>query len=257
MGNRYKDTTMGGAKGAFQKTLWSDIEDAKTLNETRRRAIIDKLIKMYWKPVYCYLRRKGYANEPAKDLTQGFFHEIVLGHKLIQQADETKGKFRTFLLTALERYVVSVHRKESAKKRMPSEGIIEIEAVDFPDFLGARSKVNPECAFSYALVADLLDQVLERVKDECYNTGKATHWEVFSAKILDPIFDNVSSPPLAVICTKYRVENEVKASNMIVTVKRRFRLVLKNRLRQFVSSDSQVDEEFSDLVKILSGFDAG
>jgi RNA polymerase sigma-70 factor (ECF subfamily) len=77
-------TSMGGAETRFQRTCWTDILNAKTLDEPRRREVTNDLIKKYWKPVYCYLRRKGCSNEAAKDLTQGFFHEIVLGRDLIQ-----------------------------------------------------------------------------------------------------------------------------------------------------------------------------
>ena len=117
MAKRHDKTTMGGAKHTFQTTLWSEIQNVKTLDEDKRQIIIGNFLKKYWKPVYCYIRRKGYDNEPAKDLTQGFFHEIVLGHNLIQQADQTKGRFRTFLLTTLDRYVTNVYRRETAQKR--------------------------------------------------------------------------------------------------------------------------------------------
>ena len=75
---------MGGVEHKFQKTRWSEIHDAKTLDETRRRAAVGCLMQKYWKPVYCYLRQKRYDNESAKDLTQGFFQEIVLGRELVQ-----------------------------------------------------------------------------------------------------------------------------------------------------------------------------
>jgi len=82
---------MGGKNVAFKTTNWADIRHAKTQNEIQRRIIIDKIIKQYWKPVYCYIRRKGHTNESAKDLTQGFFYEIVVGRQLVQKADRSKG----------------------------------------------------------------------------------------------------------------------------------------------------------------------
>jgi len=102
---------MGGPRGSFQTTQWSQIQGSKTNNQERRKASINNLMGRYWKPVYCYLRYKGYDNEKAKDLTQGFFHEIILGRELIQHANQEKGRFRTFLLTALDCYVRSVYRK--------------------------------------------------------------------------------------------------------------------------------------------------
>ena len=71
-------TSMGGSKKVFETTHWSEIFDAKTTDDVRRNTIIEILLRRYWKPAYCYIRRKGYDNEHAKDLTQGFFYEIVL-----------------------------------------------------------------------------------------------------------------------------------------------------------------------------------
>ena len=248
---------MGGAKSAFQTTDWSEIRNAKTLDEARRKEIVGSLLRKYWKPVYCYLRRKGYSNELAKDLTQGFFYEIVLGRELIQQADQAKGKFRTFLLTALDRYVTDTHRIATAKKRMPIDPMEQMGAIELPNLPIGQTNAKPEQVFYYAWAADLLDEVHCKVRNEYCSTGKSIHWQVFREKVLDPIIQNTKAPSLAEICTKYGIESEDKASNLIITVKRRYRTVLKRCLRQFVQSDSEVEEEFNELINILSKSSAG
>ncbi|MHC4109503.1 MAG: hypothetical protein ACYSUY_00410 [Planctomycetota bacterium] len=249
---RFDKTSMGGEESTFQTTDWSEIRNAKTFDETRRKEIVGSLLRKYWKPVYCYLRFKGYANEPAKDLTQGFFYEIVLGRELVQQADQAKGRFRTFLLIALSRYVTDVHRIATAKKRIPKDPVVQLEAIELPNLPTGQTEERPEQGFYYAWAADLLDEVLGRVRSEYCSTGRVIHWQVFQAKVLEPIFQNTKAPSLAEICTKYGVDSEDKASNLIVTVKRRFRTVLKRCLRHFVQSDSEVEEEFNELIKILS-----
>ena len=248
---------MGGIPNAFRKTRWTEILRAKTDDLTRRKIAVDKLIATYWKPVYCYLRHKGFGNEVAKDLTQGFFHEIVLGRDLIQQADQAKGRFRTFLLRALERYVVDVHRGETRKKRRTKKGTVRLEPDELANLPTLKAGVTPEQAFHYGWAADLLDQVLGEVKDEYCTTGRATYWEVFRSKILTPIFDNVKGPSFAEICKKHGIDGESKASNMMITVKRRFRTILIRHLRKLVGSDSEVEEEFREFLKILSEGRAG
>ena len=252
MSRRDKETSMGGAKGSFETTRWTQIQKAKTYDQERRQTSVNNLLNRYWKPVYCYLMHKGYSNEDAKDLTQGFFHEIILGRKLIQQADQTKGRFRTFLLTALDRYVTSVYRKETAKKRLPEHGLAQLEVVGLPDLPIAETKTTPELAFNYTWATNLLDQVLATVKKEYCTTGRAAYWEVFQATVVAPILNNTEAPSLTELCEKYSIENEKKASNMTITVKRRFSTALKHHLRQFVHSDSEVEDEFRALVKILS-----
>ena len=96
---------MGGERESFLSTHWSLINDVKTHPE-QDRALIGLLLQQYWKPVYCYLRRRGYHNEQAKDLTQAFLHEVVLNRHLVDRADPSKGRFRTFLLHALNQYLL-------------------------------------------------------------------------------------------------------------------------------------------------------
>ena len=101
------DTRIGGDGGRFPTTHWTVIDQVEPGNTAQSRLLIGRLVTDYWKPVYCYLRRKGYGNEEAKDLTQGFFQEVVLGRKLIERADSARGRFRTLVLTALDRYLAN------------------------------------------------------------------------------------------------------------------------------------------------------
>ena len=99
--SRDDQTEMGGGQVRFLTTHWSLIEAVASEEKDENHALIGSLLKRYWKPVYCYLRRHGYGNEEAKDLTQDFFHEVVLGRDLFQRADKSQGRFRSFLRVAL------------------------------------------------------------------------------------------------------------------------------------------------------------
>lgn len=250
-------TSVNDADERFHTTHWSVILSARTDNEHQRRAVISDLTGRYWRPVYCYLRRKGYREARAKDLTQGFFCEIVLGRELIQHADQAKGRFRTLLLTALERYLVSVHRREGRQKRQPKAGIQQLDINKLPDLTTSQREMKPDEAFYYTWAADLLDQVLAEVKEEYCTTERTAHWEVFRAKVVAPILDSAPGTSLAEICKKYGIEDESRASNMIITVKRRFRAILKRRLRNLVQADSEVEEELKEVFAILSRSCAG
>ena len=245
-------TTTGGTRSVFHTTCWTEILDSRTSDETRQRLIINDLLSRYWKPVYCYIRRKGYDNESAKDLTQGFFHEIILGHELIQHADKTKGRFRTFLLTALDRYIIDIHRYETADKRSPTGKMLQLDDIDLSEVSMSASDVTPEKDFHYAWVSDLLDHILSEVKDECYSIGKEVYWEVFHERCLAPIMNDVSPLSITKICKKHDIDNEAKASNMIVTVKRRLRRALERYLQQLIRPDSEVEEELYELLQNLS-----
>ena len=239
---RSDHTDMGGAGGAFLTTHWSFIEQAGS-----DQGLIGSLIEKYWKPVYCYLRRKGYGNEDAKDLTQGFFHEIVLGHHLVEKADSSKGRFRSYLLVALDRYLIHVRDKQEAQKRIPVDKLVALDAMDLSELPRVMSDLDAEGCFNYAWVSTLLEEVLEQVENQCYQDSLITHWQLFRDRVLQPLLEAVEPPSLGELCSRYGIEDATKASNMIITVKRRFQAALSSQLRRLVASDEQVREEFEEI----------
>ncbi len=243
-------TDIGGAGGAFLTTHWSLIEDVKKQPD-QDRALIGLLLERYWKPVYCYLRRKGYDNEQAKDLTQGFFHEIVLNLNLFGRADQSKGRFRSFLLYALNQYLMNEKRRETAQKNIPKHKIVSLDAIEPPSLPQTVKESNPEDSYNYAWVSAMLDQVLSDVKHAYCEQGMETHWSIFSERVVQPMLSSAAPPSLKDICEKYGIESEKKASNMIVTVKRRFQSALKQYIRSTVASESQMADELKEILKFL------
>lgn len=256
MGNSDR-TFIGDGDEAFHTTIWQNIDAARTLDIQRKIEMIGAIMNRYWKPVYSYLRRKGNNNEEAKDLTQGFFHEVVLGRQLISQADRTKGRFRTLLLTALDHYVVSIHRAKTAQKRAPQQPMVSLDGFDPGSVLDPVDSDTPADAFTYTWASELLGGVIADVKEECLNDNLEKHWKVFNATVVRPTLEGVKAPSLGELCTQLDIGSEAKASNMTVTVKRRFRAALTRRVRQYVDSDDQVEEEIRDMMQILSKSRAG
>jgi len=245
-------TTGGGANGAFQTTHWSEFLEARSGDEGQRQKTLEDILSRYWKPVYCYLRCKGFDREASKDLTQGFFHEVVLGQGLVQQADRAKGRFRTFLLRCLDHYTANILRDEGRRKRMPEGGLVRLEGMESLKIPESAHYCTPSELFDYAWASALLDQALAEVAAECRRMGKTTHWAVFRDRVLRPIMVNAKPPSLRRLCEKYRIRNRTIASNMIITVKRRFQVILRRHVRRFVDSDSQVYEEVRHLMRIFS-----
>jgi DNA-directed RNA polymerase specialized sigma24 family protein len=246
-------TDMGGTGEAFLTTHWSLVQGAGSTEEDRSRALIDVLLKRYWKPVYCYLRRKGYDNEQAKDLTQGFFHRVVLGRSLIQKADPSKGRFRAFLLSALNRYLISVHEAETARKRIPQEKLVSLDLVDSPELPAALTQLAPEESFNYAWVSTLLEEVLAEVEATCRQRDLTVHWQVFRDRLLCPTLQGTDPPPLKEICERHGIAEPVKASNMITTVKRFFQDTLRRHVRRSVVSDDEVADELEEIKQFFHG----
>jgi len=244
-------TDIGGTGEVFLTTHWSLIQDVSSSGEDGSRALIGLLMNRYWKPIYCYLRRKGYNNEQAKDLTQGFFHEVVLERHLIENADAAKGRFRSFLLMALDRYLVNVQEMETARKRIPKGKLVPLDMVEPPELPQSLMGSAPEDTFRYAWISGLLERVLEQVEAKCYEDGKTVHWCIFRDRLLRPIIERIDPVSIRELCAKYGIEDSAKVSNMIVTVKRRFQTALKQHLCDSVISDEHVEDEIEEIQKFF------
>jgi len=244
-------TVIGGTGEVFLTTHWSLIQGVRSHDEDEKRALIGLLMNRYWKPIYCYLRRKGYNNEQAKDLTQGFFHEVVLERHLIENADAAKGRFRSFLLMALDRYLVNVREMETARKRMPKGKLVSLDIVEPAELPQSLMTSAPEDTFRYAWISGLLERVLEQVEAKCYEDGKTVHWCIFRDRLLRPIIEGIDPVSIKDICAKYHIEDSAKVSNMIVTVKRRFQATLRQHLRESVVSDEYVENEIEEIQKFF------
>jgi len=241
-------TDMGGTAETFLTTQWSLIEGIQKQQDPQR-ALIGLLLERYWKPVYCYLRRTGCDNEQAKDLTQGFFHEVVLNRRLIERADPSKGRFRAFLLHALKEYVIDTRRRQSRRAQIPPEKLVPLDIASVPVLPQTVVEWSPEDCFLYAWKSAILDQTLAAVQEDCRAGGQELHWQVFQDRLLRPVLEGRDAPPLQELCRRYDIDSEKTASNMVITVKRRFQRLLKKHLRSTVHSEAEANEEFQDILQ--------
>jgi RNA polymerase sigma-70 factor (ECF subfamily) len=248
---------MGGSKNLFDTTCWTAIHHAQTMNREHKILYANELTKKYWKPIYCFLRKKGYDNDTAKDITQGFFLEVVFSKDLVRKADQGKGRFRTYLLTALERYAIDAFRKENTLKRTPQNRLIPLQTDEVADLVENTYQLTAQQVYQYMWASQVIGHVLEEVKTACTNKGEVLYWELFYAKVVAPILNGTPAISISEFCVKNHIDDEKQASNMIVTVKRRFRSSMFKYLRQFVCSDQEVEEEFNDIFKFLSRANAG
>ena len=251
MGSRF-DTEIGGHQGRFSTTRWTVIIDSQVSDENRKRIILDELFQKYWKPVYYYIRRKGHNNEKTKDLTQGFFSEIVWGRDLIQFADPQKGRFRNFLLTALERYLTDTWRYEHSQKRMPSKEIFAYDACDGFELADAGGEMNAEETFNSVWLMEILQQSIAEAQKDMEAAGMGKYWILFEQRCLEPILNTTKPHSLKEICETLNIDDMTKASNMIVTVKRRVKKAITRNLQKIVGSESDLKEEISDLIEKIS-----
>lgn len=240
----------GPKRKAFVMTRWTEIHAARTLDFERRREATGRIMARYWKPVYAYLQKKGNNHDKSSDLVQGFFVKVI-ERGLIQQADPDKGRFRSLLLTALDRYVRDEYEKEVTQKRRPSDGVRSLDAFEVPPPLPSI-EASPEQVFDYAWASQLLDEVIADVEDQCRQASQQQHWEVFRQTVVEPTLFGAEIPPMPALCRELDIGTPKQATAMNVTVKRRFKRILQSHVREFVASEEEVESEIGDLMEILS-----
>ncbi|RPH47560.1 MAG: response regulator, partial [Planctomycetota bacterium] len=165
---RRHDTDILGHRITFQKTSWELVRAARTPEA------LDGLIRMYWKPLYFFVRRRGYDNETAKDLVQDFLTS-ALENDTLSKADPTRGRFRTFLLTALTNFIKDWNRSSARIKRGGGRDLrsLDFEGSEQEYALVRASEETPEAVFHRAWAQGLLAECIASLK------GKPSHLRAF------------------------------------------------------------------------------
>jgi RNA polymerase sigma factor (sigma-70 family) len=169
------ETRIGGAAGEFPTTRDSVVVPSKA----GRDPDLDRLIVLYWKPVYCLIRSAGTRrNEDAKDLTQEFFTRIVVEGSLAERYTPDKGSFRAYLKTAVRNFLRNEHRDGTRLKRGGTLALQGVD-VDLTDLLPDEQALPPEQLFDRAWRSVVLQRAVERVRGILASQGKTAVFDVF------------------------------------------------------------------------------
>ncbi|PYJ08885.1 MAG: RNA polymerase subunit sigma-24 [Verrucomicrobia bacterium] len=229
---------------SFDHTNWFTVKQAGEPASARSDAAKASFCKTYWYPIYFYVRRQGHGPEDAQDLTQEFFARMFEKNYL-HTANPDKGKFRSFLLTMLKRFLADEWDRSRRQKRGGGAETISIDAQDteFRYRNEPADELTPEKAFERRWASNLMEQVLSRLKHECVASGKATVFEE-----LKPF---LTCDDDRVPCAEAARKLHITEGNLKVTVHRlrqRYRDLLRAEIAQTVATPEQVEEEVQDLL---------
>ncbi len=195
-GNRRNDpdTHIGGGAARFPATSWTVLLSCRDREGPAARESLNRLISLYWKPVYCMIRRGGArSNEDAKDLCQEFFARVVLEGPLVERYAPARGSFRAFLKAALRNFLGGEARDGRAQKR---GGDVVVASLDGSgaDVLGflADPAAGPEEVFDRAWEGVVLAQAIRGLEDRLRAGGQEVAWEIFRAYELAPEGDRAT-----------------------------------------------------------------
>ncbi|MGI8907087.1 MAG: RNA polymerase sigma factor [Candidatus Sumerlaeaceae bacterium] len=159
--------------GLFVTTHWSLIVSAGQPDDTASRQALETLCAKYWPALYGYVRRRGHSVEDAHDLTQEFFVRL-LERNWIARAEQSKGRFRSFMLTVLKRFLADEWDRERTQKRggnLHFESLSEVAESVYAS--RSTSTHAPELEFERDWAMALLKHVLEELEQEYTRAGKA------------------------------------------------------------------------------------
>lgn len=237
---------------AFPVTRWTLVERAAGADADAQPIAIAELVRMYSPALRAHLLQSlNYDEHRADDLLQGFLATKVLEQRLIGHADPARGRFRTFLLAALDRYVVDEHRREGARKRSPRTQVQDID--QHRDTLGPSGRAAARSdAFDLAWAREVLGEVLSTMQRQCDDTRRADLWEVFEVRYLKPATENVEPEAHESIAKRLKLESAHHAANLLITAKRMFTRAFKSVVSRYAASDEEMRAEVTDLWRIIS-----
>ena len=245
------DWSMIAAAAQVPRPEGADPSDGVSARDERlAREAWERLTRRYWPAVYAYIRRAGHDAHEAADLTQGFICDVMLERRLVGLADPARGRFRTLMLAALQRYLADRHRYETAESRHPQRPVFRLRESHLGELRDAGES-TPEQAFAAQWAATTIREVLERVREECHRENLDPHWTVFEQRVVRPLLLGEVATPYEHLLHELGLRDISQASNMMITIKRRFVLALRAEIANTIDHETDVEEELLAIVRDL------
>lgn len=240
--------TEGGDE--FPATHWSLVAQAGQSDSKARREALGRLLGRYLPALQAHLvHHKRLPSEKADDLVQEFVASKILEKDLIARANQQLGRLRTFLLTALDRFVKNQLRNERAKKRAPADGMV----VAFDERQeGLPAGQRPSEAFDVAWARSVISQALEKMRDECELAGRKELWGIFECRVVGPTLEGTTPVDYAELIERFGFRSPTQASNALTTAKRMYARALRSAIAQYALDQQEIESELIELKEILA-----
>lgn len=233
--------------GRFAPTRWSLVLAAGGLDTQDARAALETLCRIYWPPLYAYVRGRGFSPEDARDLTQTFF-ERLLERRGITSVDRAKGRFRSFLLACMNHFLSDEWDKARALKR-GGEDLIVVELEDAEAWfdMSASESLTPERAYERRWAVTLLEQVYRKLQAEHERQGKIQLFTVLRGTLAGK-----TDEPYAALGARLNLsEGAVKVAAH--RLRKRYRELLRETIAETVSTPEEVEDELRYLFQVVQG----
>lgn len=232
----------------FATTRWSVVLDAGRAEAVEARDALANLCGTYWFPLYAHVRRRGYNSHDAQDLTQEFFARL-LERGTLGRADPTRGRFRSFILAVLDRFLQDEWKKRRAQKRGGGRDLVSLDVVAAEQRLELESldALAPDKAFDRHWAQALLDRVMQQLEDDYRREGKA---EMFAA-LRSTLGGARESQPYAELAAQLgSSEGAMKVA--VHRLRKRYRARLESEVADTVATADDVSTELRHLLGAMA-----
>jgi DNA-directed RNA polymerase specialized sigma24 family protein len=237
------------ASPAFVTTHWTAVLTAGRCADTAQSQLaLEQLCRAYWYPLYAYVRRCGHSPHDAQDLTQEFFARL-LGKQWLAGVAPEKGRFRTFLLVVLKRFLANEWDHAHAAKRGGPLGPVPLDTAVAESRYQAEPtpKLPADRIYERRWALTLIEQTLARLRREFAAAGKADEFERLKGFLTASHAANTYAKAAAQLCL-----NEGAARVAVHRLRRRFREIFREEVSHTVAAAEDADEEMRHLLAALA-----
>lgn len=232
----------------FPNTRWSLVLQAGAHADEQARSALAHLCREYWYPLYAYVRRRGFAAHDAQDLTQSFMLEIIAG-PLLGRADPDVGRFRSFMLGAMQNFLANAQRHQHAQRRGGEFTFVSIDGARGEGRYGLEplDHFTAEDAFERNWALALLDTVLARLRGEYEAAGRAALF----AGLQPYLAGKDGQAGYAALGRELGLsENTVAVS--VHRLRRHYGELLRAEIAMTVATQEEIESEIAHLMAVLS-----
>ena len=239
----------------FGTTSWTLIissAQATTQDDAESHKALSELCRIYWRPIFAFLCRRGYSVADAQDLTQDFFI-MVLDGRLLRGADPQRGRFRSLLLKALQNFLIDEREKRCAQKRGGKVQFVSWDdwMAEAPSHLTLPARMldtwTPERLFDVRWAATVVERSLARLREECQARGRGRVFDVVNSAFLADRTD--------ISYTKFATAldiSEPAVKRLLHQLRQRYRVLLRDEVSKTVAAEADVEDEIRYLCSALA-----
>jgi len=231
----------------FGTTHWSVVLAVGAAPTTRAQQALSHLCQLYWYPLYVFVRRRGLNPHDAEDLTQEFFARLLRKDSLSHVTREG-GRFRSFLLKSLNRFLTDEWKRGRVQKRGAGQVIsLDMTTAEYRFQIEPADAHTPETLYDRAWGLTLLKATFNRLREEYFRNGKGPLFEALKFCLTG----ERSAIPYTELADRLKVpENTLKT--LVHRLRKRYRELLREQVAQTVNRNEEIEEELRSLFRALA-----